>query len=382
MRASALLAPHRLELVDVADPPMGPRDVRLRPAVVGLCGTDFHIVSGEGNYNLDASGVPIPLSEHPQILGHEITGVVLEVGDDVTDLAPGARVVVDQGLACSAHGTAPCEYCRTGDSHQCAQYAELGITGVPGGLADELVVPAVNVVAVPDGLPLDRAVLAEPLGCVLHALDAVANAAPRWQLDGTGEGAVNTVLIAGAGPAGLLFVQVLQRVLGWQGTVLVSEPDVTKRVLATTLGAEVLAETGPELVDTVRARTGGRGVELLIDACGAGALFESIPGLIRSQATVLLYGHGHGGVGLEALNAVQWREPRLVSPCGASGPIDADGRPSVYRRAVELIASGTISVEPLITHRYVGLDAVPAAFGGDHLEPGYVKGLAVLDPTA
>lgn len=382
MRASALLAPHRLELVDVADPPMGPRDVRLRPAVVGLCGTDFHIVSGEGNYNLDERGEPIPLDAHPQILGHEITGVVLEVGRDVHDLTPGARVVVDQGLACSARGTTPCAFCRSGDSHQCEHYAELGITGVPGGLAEQLVVPAVNVLPVPDDLPLAHAVLAEPLGCVLHALDAVANAAPRWRLDGDGERAVNTVLIAGAGPAGLLFIQVLQRVLGWQGTLLVSEPDVHKRVLAATLGAEVLAETGPALVRAVHERTGGRGVELLIDACGAGALFESIPGLIRSQATVLLYGHGHGGVGLEALNAVQWREPRLVSPCGASGPVDDDGRPSVYRRAVELIASGTISVEPLITHRYAGLDAVPAAFAGDHLQPGYVKGLAVLDPTA
>ena len=99
---------------------------------------------------------------------------------------------------------------------------------------------------------------------------------------------------------------------------------------------------------------------------------------MRKQATLLLYGHGHEGVGMEVLNQVQWAEPTFVSPIGASGGFDADGRPAVYRRSLEMIEAGTIDVAPLVTHRYTGLDSVPRAFAGDHGEPGYVKGVALL----
>ena len=86
--------------------------------------------------------------------------------------------------------------------------------------------------------------------------------------------------------------------------------------------------------------TGGRRVEYLIDASGVGSLFREIPGLLRKQATVLLYGHGHAGVDLSVLNNVQFLEPTLVSPVGASGGFLADGRPATYRRALDLIESG------------------------------------------
>ena len=102
-----------------------------------------------------------------------------------------------------------------------------------------------------------------------------------------------------------------------------------------------------------------------------------IPGLIRKQATVLLYGHGHAGVDLSVMNQVQFREPTLVTPAGASGGHDAQGRPVTYQRALRLIETGTIDVAPLITHRYDSLDAVPAAFRGDYVLPGYIKGVVL-----
>jgi len=75
------------------------------------------------------------------------------------------------------------------------------------------------------------------------------------------------------------------------------------------------------------------------------------------------------------MNQVQFLEPTLVSPVGASGGHDLDGRPVTYRRALRLIESGTIDVAPLITNRYSSLDDVPRAFAGDHRLPGYVKGV-------
>src|SRR6185369_4036178 len=121
----------------------------------------------------------------PQILGHEISGCVEETGTEVNDLAPGDRVVIDQGLNCVSMQRAPlCEYCRTGDSHQCEFYAEHGITGLPGGLAEFIVVPAVNAISIRSDLDLTAAALAEPLGCIIHSTDAAVRARARYHLNG------------------------------------------------------------------------------------------------------------------------------------------------------------------------------------------------------
>jgi L-iditol 2-dehydrogenase len=161
--------------------------------------------------------------------------------------------------------------------------------------------------------------------------------------------------------------------------LLVSEPNVLKRSLAERFGAETVDPLAGDIAEQVRDRTAGRSIELLIEASGVGELFRVMPGLIRKQATVLLYGHGHAGVDLSVLNQLQFREPSLVSPVGASGGHDAEGKPRTYQRALQLLESGTIDVAPLITHRYMSLDAVPEAFGGDHRGAGYVKGV-VLQP--
>lgn len=380
MRAACLVAPGRMELRALPQPQLGARDVLVRPAAVGLCGTDFHIYSGAANYHTDGMGRPIALERVPQVLGHEIAAVVEEVGREVQDLRAGDRVVVDQGLSCASRARVPpCEYCATGDSHQCEDYAEHGITGLPGGLAERLAVPAVNAVRIDSDLRVDLAALTEPLACVLHTLDVVQRAPARYRLDAKGQsGSVRTLLITGAGPAGLLFVQVLRNVLDFEGSVLVSEPDPAKRALAERFGAEVLDPAQGDLTRAIAERTGGRKVELLIEASGSGPLWQLVPGLTRKQATIVMYGYGHAGVGLEVLNGVQFREPVLVATTGASGGFDADSRPSVYRRALGLLEVGRIDVESLISHRYRGLDSVPLAFQGDHCDPGYVKGLALL----
>jgi L-iditol 2-dehydrogenase len=377
MRAAALVDVAQLEIRDVPVQAPGPREALLRVAAVGLCGTDFHIFSGEGNYHTDEHGRPVSLRDHPQVLGHEIVGRVEEVGGDVGDLRPGDLVVVDQGRNCMSAGRPLCEYCATGDSHQCADYREHGITGPPGALAEFITVPAVNTIRVEGDLPQDQLALTEPLACVVHSCDMLERARPRYALKG-GERPARYVLIFGGGPAGLLFTQYLRTAVGFEGDVIVAEPNAVKRQLARECGAIVVNPAALDLGEEVDELTDGRRVECVIDAAGAGAVFDLIPLVLRKQGTVVLYGHGHAGADLTSLNRVQFLEPTLVSPVGASGGFGPDGRPLVHRRALDLLLSGAVRVGSFITHRYDSLDQVPDAFAGVHLAPDYVKGVVQL----
>lgn len=378
MRAAVLVDVGCIEVRDVPRVDPGPYEVVVRVEATGLCGTDVQIVAGHANYNLDGLGRTRSLRESPQILGHEITGVVEELGRDVNDLARGDRVIVDQGRTCvSDHRDIVCEYCRSGDSHQCEHYDEHGITGRPGGFAEFVTVPAANAIPLRSALPPEQAALAEPLGCILHSMEMVDRAASRFHITGGAAAGASAVLVCGGGPAGLLFVQFLRSVMHFDGTVLVSEPNALKRSLAERWGAETIDPGAGGFVEAVRQRTGGRGVELLIEASGSGPLFRDIPSLIRKQATVLLYGHGHSGVELGVMNHVQFREPTLIAPAGASGGHDASGRPLTYLRALQLLEEGIVDVAPIITHRYTSLDDVPRAFGGEHRMADYVKGVLI-----
>ncbi|MGH9760749.1 MAG: zinc-dependent alcohol dehydrogenase, partial [Blastocatellia bacterium] len=380
MRASVLSDVSHLEVRQVARPDPGAYDVLVRVAAVGLCGTDFHIYSGHANYNTGQSGAPIPLNHHPQILGHEIAGTIEEVGCEIRDLRAGDRVVIDQGLNChSARREEPCEYCTSGDSHQCEFYREHGITGLPGGLADYISVPAVNAIKIDSEISIAGAAVTEPLGCIVHSSDMVARARTRYAMDSTDVSCrTGAVLIFGAGPAGLLFTQYLRNVIGFDGLLLVVEPNAKKREFASNFGAEGIDSLTVDPVETVLDLTHGRGVEYAIEASGSGKAVEMIPRVIRNQATVLLYGHGHAGVDMSVINSLLFREPALVVSVGASGGFNEDDRPLTYVRALDLIEQGRINVERFITHRYKSLDAMPAAFEVDHQAPDYVKGVVVL----
>jgi L-iditol 2-dehydrogenase len=362
----------RLEVRDIPRPVISPYEVLIRVAAVGLCGTDAHIFAGHANYNTNEYGQQIPLTVQPQILGHEIAGVVEQVGSAVGDLREGDRVVVDQGLNCvSRRREVLCEYCRTENSHQCEFYREHGITGLPGGLAEFIAVPAVNAVKITTRLPAPVAALVEPLGCIIHSSDTVTKASTQRR--------VRSVLICGAGPAGLLFTQYLRNVLGYDGFLLVSDPNARKRDLAKKLGAdEAIDPAGSDLVEVVHEHTGGKGVEYLIEASGSGEVFRSMPGLICKQATVLLYGHGHSGTDVSVLSSIFFKEPVLVTTVGASGGFESDGRPSAYTRALSLIEQNKIDVAPLITHRYTTFADVEKALSSDIHDGDYVKGVVVL----
>ncbi|HEX5835583.1 MAG TPA: alcohol dehydrogenase catalytic domain-containing protein [Pyrinomonadaceae bacterium] len=380
MKASVLCDVRRLEVRDVPKPAISAYEVLVRTTAIGLCGTDVHIFAGHANYNTNEYDQPIPLTVQPQILGHEISGVVEEVGSAIDDLRPGDRVVIDQGLNCvSRRREVLCEYCATGNSHQCEFYREHGITGLPGGLAEFIAVPAVNAVKITAPIEAAVAALVEPLGCVIHSSDTVAKTRTRHVINAaTADSRVRSVLICGAGPAGLLFTQYLRNVLGYEGLLIVSDPNERKRQLAKGFGASEAVDSGDDPVGVVRDYTGGKGVEYLIEASGSGAVLRTIPGLICKQATVLLYGHGHTGTDVSVLSSILFKEPVLVSSAGASGGFETDGRPSVYTRALNLIEQKQIDVEPLITHRYKSLGEVEAALTREVRSADYVKGVVVL----
>ncbi|MBS1786840.1 MAG: alcohol dehydrogenase catalytic domain-containing protein [Acidobacteria bacterium] len=380
MKALALCAPRQMEVRDIPIPAPQPNEVLVRVGSVGLCGTDFHIFEGHANYRTDATGRLIPLEEEPLILGHEFCGIVEEVGGAVKDVKAGDWVVVDQGWNCLSYKQDLCEYCATGDSHQCANYAEHGITGLQGALAEFVSVPAINTVRIESELPMEQAALTEPLGCITHTMNSVLKTQSRYQFSGetAAERPIKSVLVCGAGPAGLLFTQYLRNVIGFDGLLIVTEPSEKRRKLAEQYGATGIDPMSTDLVEAVKDLTKGERINLLIESAGIAQLFKQIPNLIRKQATIVLYGHGHHGVDLGVVNNIQFMEPTLIAPTGASGGFDSDGRPSIYRRSLELIASGKINVSKFITHRYHSLADVPAGFAQDHFGADFIKGVAVF----
>ena len=191
---------------------------------------------------------------------------------------------------------------------------------------------------------------------------------------------MRNLLICGAGPAGLLFTQYLRNVMDFEGLLIVSEPSAQRRELALGYGASVaLDPTQTDLVPAVQDLTSGERIHCLIESAGVAQLFKQMPGLLRKQATVLLYGHGHHAVDLGVLNNLQFLEPTLVSPIGASGGFESDGRPITYRQALHLLSNGQIDVSKFITHCYRTLEDVPRGFAQDRLGADFIKGVALLD---
>lgn len=377
MKAAVLEDVEKLVVRSVPDPVVPPREVAIRVMAVGVCGTDLHLFRGHGNYNMDAKGRLVPLTEQPQILGHEYSGEVVEVGREVKDLKPGDRVLCDQGRNCHSQGRSPvCAYCASGDSHQCEFYGEHGITGLPGALAEYISMPAVNCLRLPESLPTEQGALVEPLGCVLHASDRVDRAITRFTFGG--ENPIRNVLICGGGPAGLLFLQYLRNVKQFDGLILVSDMRENNLELVRQLGGTPINVSQQDIREAVRELTHGERAHYLIESCGNSIIFEQIPSLLRKQGTVLLYGHGHKGRDIGLLANVLFLEPTLVVPIGASGGFDPDGRPATYRRALELVSSHQVRVEPFVTHRYGALEEIHKAFEQDFQKPDYIKGVLSL----
>jgi len=299
----------------------GPDEVRLDVAYCGVCGTDLHIAHGA----MDARVRP------PQVIGHEMSGTVAEVGERVADFRVGDAVVV---RPLDTRGETAAD---RGFSHIGRNLKFLGIDA-PGALQESWTVPAFTLHRLPDGVDLRLGALAEPLAVACHDVRR-GEVVP-------GE----TAVVIGGGPIGLL-IALVARARG--ARVLVIEPDAHRRALARQLGLDAF---DPE--EDVTVAIGEAGAEVVFEVSGSatGILAATKHAAIRGRVVVVAIFPEPKPV---ALFDLFWKELE-VRGARVYEPQDFDA-------AIDLIAGGSLGLEPVITG-VVPLERVPARF--DELRAG------------
>ena len=220
--------------------------------------------------------------------------------------------------------------------------------------------------------------LAEPLGCVIHAQDRadIAQARYGWE----GKRRIKHVVILGAGPSGLLFLQYLRQQRRFDGEIFVLDLKAAKLRLAARLGGTPINPATEDVSGIIHRATRGGGIQYLIEATGNGKVFAWIAKLSCRQATLALYGAGHGDLAPGCLTPLQAMELSVVTSGGASGQFSSEHGPEIYRRALRLIEDRNIDVACMASHRYERLEEVPLAFSTHRYQDDFVKG--VFAPAA
>jgi L-iditol 2-dehydrogenase len=334
MRALLLDAERHLSLVETAIPPLaGPTDVLVRVHAVGVCGSDLHGYLGH-------TGRRIP----PLVMGHEATGEVVAVGDGVRELQPGDRVATNTIAACGH-----CRPCLAGERAICENRRILGMDA-PGAYAEYVVWPEDSLPRLPDGLSYEAGALAEPLAVALHAVN-MAGIKPG-----------DAVLIAGAGPIGVL-AHLLARIAG-AGTIIVSDLHADRLRSARALGADVVVDaSAADPVAVARELTGGSGVDVAIEAVGAGATARQTIDAVRNAGTVVWLGNSANLIEVEMQAVVT----RNLTIRGSYAMTDGE-----FERALSLLAAGRLPVDAVI-NRYASLDEGPVLFEELLVSPATIK---------
>jgi len=333
VRAAVLLGPRSLAVQTRPSLVPGPGEVVVRVRAAGLCGTDYRIWTGDR-----------PVG-YPLVMGHEFIGEVVAAGEGVDGVAPGQRVAVEPNYSCGG-----CALCREGNRNLCLGRTAVGID-VDGGFAEEARVPARCCWPAP-AAPDDQLLLTEPLAVVVRA---VRRGAPA-----RGE----TAAVVGVGTLGLLAVQVLKA----RGVRVLGVGRSRRRLdLARALGADLVAAAGGEAGEAARSLSGREGVALAIETAGTAEAVAHAVDLVRPGGCVVLTGLPHEPTPLGFFRVVR-RELRLLGSM-----IYQDEFPE----AMELLATGAVRAEPLLTHRFP-LDRIPDAFQA-HRAPDAVKVALSLD---
>jgi 2-desacetyl-2-hydroxyethyl bacteriochlorophyllide A dehydrogenase len=328
MRAVVIKAPNEVEVMTVEDPAPGRREVVVRVAACGICGTDLHILEGEF-----APSLPI-------IPGHEFAGTVVAVGADVTELTLGARVAVDPSLYCHE-----CHYCRLGKDNLCERWNAIGVS-VPGAAADYAVAPVANCVVLPEHVRLEDAALIEPLSCAVRGYDVLKSNLGAH------------VLIYGSGTMGLMMLELAKRT----GAASVDMVDLNEERLATArdLGCSHAVTSADQLDQP-------RGWELVVDATGVAAAIEDGLGRVGPGGTFLQFG-------VSSYAARVTIEPYRIY----NKEITITGSMAVlhsYERAADLFAGGILDPDIFISER-LPLEEYPTAL--DHFRRGIGRKIQVL----
>ncbi|WP_458115710.1 zinc-dependent alcohol dehydrogenase [Arthrobacter sp. D2-10] len=321
MRAAKYMGDRRIEVGHTEATPPASDEVTIRVAYNGICGTDLHIVQG----HMDARVAT------PAVIGHEMSGVISAVGPDVDSLTVGQPVTVMPLRWCGE-----CASCLAGHQHICQRLNFVGIDS-PGALQEQWTVPASVVVPLPEGLSLEHAALVEPLAVAVHDVRR-ARLAP-------GE----TAVVIGGGPIGQL-IAVVARAAG--AGVILAEPDAARRAFAAAQGAIVVDPIEGDLAAVVEEHTDGAGADVVFEVAGTRGTALDATRHARTRGRVVFVAIHPEPVPVD-LHRIFWRELEVL---GARVYERED-----FERAIELLASGVVPADSLIT-RVVPLDDTSEAF--------------------
>ncbi len=306
-----------LTLQPMPDPRPGPAEVVVRVKATSLCGTDAHIY----NWDAWAQGRIRP----PRIIGHEMCGEVVELGANVTSVAPGDYVAAESHFTCGR-----CFQCRTGQAHVCKNYRILGID-VDGSCAEAVVLPVRVLWKTSRDIPPELACVQEPLGNAVHA--ALAE-------DLTG----HSVLITGCGPTGL-FAAAVARVAG-ASVIIASDISDYRLALAKQLGVDHTLNAKTDSADSMASAildvTNGEGVDAALEMSGDPAALHQAFRSVKNGGRVTLFGIPTGQVSFDLPNEIIFKGIRVY---GVTGRRLFD----TWYRLAGLFKAG-LDIRPVVTH--------------------------------
>ncbi len=331
MKAVRFTATGSMSLQEVERPIPQRGEVLVKVLAAGICGSDRHMFKGE---------YPTAI---PVTLGHEFCGTVEALGDSVSGLALGDLVTVDPNIACGR-----CRACSKGRPNLCAQLQAVGVTR-DGGFADYVAVPQAQAVLLPPSLNPVHGAFCEPIACCLHAMDK-ADIRPG-----------DTVAILGGGVIGLLMVQ-LARLSGAGRVVLVTR-QASRRSTALSLGASHALDPGSDgAVEEIVGLSAG-GVDVVIECAGVAETLQSGLRMLRRGGTFVLFGVAPQGVAVPVLPFDILVREIDIRPAYLN--------PFTHRRAADLVASGALDLDILVT-RTISLTEV-ADVVSQAPQPGEIK---------
>lgn len=306
-------------------PQAGPAEILVRIRASGICGSDV----------MEWYRVP----KAPLVLGHEVAGDIVEVGSEVTRLAVGQRVVVSHHVPCNT-----CELCLAGYHTACHTLHSTNFD--PGGFSEYVRVPALQtdrgVLTLPEGMSYEDGTFVEPLGCVVRAQERA------------GVRAGSTVLVIGSGISGLLHIKLAQA-LG-AGRVFATDVSDYRLDFAGRCGAVAInsVEAGDQLPELLREANNGRLADLVMLCTGAPAAIAQGLACLDSGATFVFFAPPPPDEDLRMPMADLWRREVTVRTAYGAAPAD-------LATALNLIATGRVKVDDLITHR-LPLDDIAHGF--------------------
>jgi NAD+-dependent secondary alcohol dehydrogenase Adh1 len=341
MRAVQVVGYHtKLQLTEVPEPQItGPLDVVVRIGGAGVCRTDLHILEGQW---AEKSGVALPYT-----IGHENAGWVHAVGDAVTNVAVGDKVILHPLITCGL-----CRACRSGDDVHCENSRFPGID-TDGGYAEYLRTTARSVVRIDDGLePADVAALAD---AGLTAYHAVAKAARRLRPG-------DVCVMIGAGGLGHIGIQVLKAISAVRLVVVDRNPAAVR--LAVELGADHGIVADGTQIEQVLELTGGHGAEALIDFVGEGGSTAEGVAMLRRAGNYYVVGYGEN-LDVPTIDVISTEINFLGNLVGSYNDL---------QELMVLAAQGSVTLH---TTKYPLADFQQAL---DDLDAGLVRGRAILIP--